>query len=89
MLKTFKIIYETAISSRRANQFVPLNHQIIFQGHPRLVKILAEINSPILGVEIDPLTNILVTFGAQHALYCAVRNILTSNDEVVVQIICP
>ncbi|KOB75608.1 Kynurenine aminotransferase, partial [Operophtera brumata] len=41
-------------------------------GHPRLVQNLSKIYSPLIGREIDPINEILVTSGAYEALFSAI-----------------
>lgn len=43
-----------------------------FQGHPRLVQNLAKLYSPLIGRELDPLNEIIVTSGAYEALFSAI-----------------
>lgn len=52
------------------------------QGHPPLVKILAKFFSRIVGHEIDPLEDILVTVGAYQALFSAFQALIDEDDEV-------
>ncbi|XP_061654922.1 kynurenine--oxoglutarate transaminase 1-like isoform X4 [Phyllopteryx taeniolatus] len=53
-------------------------------GHPRLVKSLAKFFSGIVGHQIDPMEDVLVTVGAYQALFCAFQALVDEGDEVIV-----
>lgn len=52
------------------------------QGHPPLVKILAQLFGKLLGRELDPMTNVMVTVGAYQALFCCFQAFVDEGDEV-------
>ena len=54
----------------------------LFQGHPRLVSVLATMYSPLLGHHIDGNTEITVTLGAMQALFMTCTGLLKPGDEV-------
>ncbi|XP_014375778.1 kynurenine--oxoglutarate transaminase 1 isoform X1 [Alligator sinensis] len=53
-------------------------------GHPALVTILARFFGKLLGQDIDPLTNVMVTVGAYEALFCCFQALVDSGDEVII-----
>ncbi|XP_041973759.1 kynurenine aminotransferase [Aricia agestis] len=53
-------------------------------GHPRLVQNLAKLYSPLVGKQLDPLNEILVTNGAYEALFSAILGHVDNGDEVIV-----
>ncbi|XP_013183310.1 kynurenine aminotransferase [Amyelois transitella] len=53
-------------------------------GHPRLVQNLSKLYSPLIGRQIDPMNEILVTAGAYGALYSAILGHVEDGDEVIV-----
>lgn len=54
------------------------------QGHPPLVKSLAKFFSRIVGHEIDPFEDVLVTVGAYQALFSACQAVVDDGDEVCI-----
>ncbi|XP_070845057.1 kynurenine--oxoglutarate transaminase 1-like [Chaetodon trifascialis] len=63
----------------------PLMHQYTRAfGHPPLVKSLAKFFSSIVGHEIDPFEDILVTVGAYQALFSAFQAVIEEGDEVII-----
>uniref|UniRef100_A0A8C6UG17 Kynurenine aminotransferase 1 n=1 Tax=Neogobius melanostomus TaxID=47308 RepID=A0A8C6UG17_9GOBI len=53
-------------------------------GHPHLVKSLATFFSRIVGLEINPFEDILITVGAYQALFCAFQALVDKGDEVII-----
>ncbi|CAG9783256.1 unnamed protein product [Diatraea saccharalis] len=53
-------------------------------GHPRLVQNLSKVYSPLIGRELDPFNEILVTSGAYEALFSAILGHVDTGDEVIV-----
>eukprot|EP01097_Dermamoeba_algensis_P008568 TRINITY_DN575_c0_g1_i1.p1 TRINITY_DN575_c0_g1~~TRINITY_DN575_c0_g1_i1.p1 ORF type:complete len:312 (-),score=57.81 TRINITY_DN575_c0_g1_i1:493-1371(-) len=52
-------------------------------GHPRLVKALSKLYSPLYSREIDPLNQIVVTVGASEGIFAAMQGLISPGDEVV------
>jgi kynurenine--oxoglutarate transaminase/cysteine-S-conjugate beta-lyase/glutamine--phenylpyruvate transaminase len=62
----------------------PLLHQYTrSMGHPRLVTALAKLYSRLIGRQINPMTEVLVTGGAYPALFCSVMSNVGQGDEVI------
>uniref|UniRef100_A0A8D1M919 Kynurenine--oxoglutarate transaminase 1 n=1 Tax=Sus scrofa TaxID=9823 RepID=A0A8D1M919_PIG len=53
-------------------------------GYPPLTKILASFFGKLLGQELDPLKNVLVTVGAYGALFTAFQALVDEGDEVII-----
>ncbi|KAG8512805.1 Kynurenine--oxoglutarate transaminase 1, mitochondrial [Galemys pyrenaicus] len=53
-------------------------------GYPPLTKILASFFGKLLGQEIDPLSNVLVTVGAYGALFTTFQALVDKGDEVII-----
>lgn len=54
----------------------------IRQGYPPLTEILASFFGKLLGQELDPRKNVLVTVGAYGALFTAFQALVDEGDEV-------
>lgn len=67
---------QTAIS-------MDLNQYARAAGHPRLVRALAGVYGPLLGYELDPLAEIVVTVGATEAIFATVQALVEPGDEVI------
>ncbi|KAL9826972.1 kynurenine--oxoglutarate transaminase 3-like [Geothlypis trichas] len=53
-------------------------------GHPPLVKVLAQFFEKLLGRDLDPMTNVMVTVGAYQALFCCFQALVDEGDEVII-----
>lgn len=53
-------------------------------GHPRLVQALGKLYSQLVGRELNPMTEILVTSGAYEALYASIQGHVDEGDEVII-----
>ena len=74
------LIIDAAIEALRAgqNQYAPL------PGVPVLREAIAEHQRRLYGIEIDPATEVQVTFGATEALAAALLALVKAGDEVLV-----
>ncbi|XP_048200231.1 kynurenine--oxoglutarate transaminase 1 isoform X1 [Perognathus longimembris pacificus] len=61
-----------------------LNQYTMAFGYPPLTRILADFFGKLLGQELDPLTNVLVTVGAYGALFTAFQALVDEGDEVII-----
>lgn len=57
-------------------------HPTVLQGYPPLTKILAHFFGKLLGQDIDPQSNVLVTVGAYGALFSTFQALVDEGDEV-------
>ncbi|XP_065918006.1 kynurenine--oxoglutarate transaminase 3-like isoform X2 [Dysidea avara] len=63
----------------------PLIHQYTrSQGHPRLVKALANMFSKVYNRDIDGMSEIITTIGSYNALFYSFQSFVHPGDEVVV-----
>lgn len=53
-------------------------------GHPRLVKVISELYSKLLGHPIDAMKEILITIGAYESLYCIINAFIDEGDEAII-----
>lgn len=53
-------------------------------GHPALVKNLSRLYSPIMGKDIDPMSDIIVTVGAYGSLFAIIQAYIEPGDELVI-----
>lgn len=60
-----------------------LNQYTRMQGHPRLVKALANTYSPLFGRELDPMNDILVTVGATEGIFAVISALVNPGEEVI------
>lgn len=60
-----------------------LNQYARGAGHPRLVQRLAQTYSPLIGRELDPLGEIVITTGATEAIFGAIQALVNPGDEVL------
>ncbi|KAJ8875081.1 hypothetical protein PR048_022972 [Dryococelus australis] len=53
-------------------------------GHPRLVNVLAKLYSQLVGRQLNPLSEVLVTAGAYEALFATILGHTGPGDEVII-----
>lgn len=70
---------------RAAQQAVAadLNQYARSAGHPRLVKAVAAVYSPLFGRDLDPMTEIVVTDGATEGIFATIQALVEPGDEVI------
>ncbi|XP_049751555.1 kynurenine--oxoglutarate transaminase 1 isoform X2 [Elephas maximus indicus] len=61
-----------------------LNQYTTAFGYPPLTKVLAGFFGKLLGQEMEPLKNVLVTVGAYGALFTAFQALVDEGDEVII-----
>ncbi|KAH3799290.1 kynurenine--oxoglutarate transaminase 3-like isoform X2 [Dreissena polymorpha] len=63
----------------------PLIHQYTRSyGNPHLVTTLAKLYGPIMGREIDPMTEVMVSCGAFGILFSTIQGLINPGDEVII-----
>lgn len=53
-------------------------------GHPDLVKAVAEVYGPKIGRKLNPMTEVMITQGANGALNLSMQTFIKKEDEVVI-----
>lgn len=56
----------------------------ILQGHKRLVDALATLYSKVTGIDIDPMSEVVVSTGASGVLYTTLHAYVDTDDEVII-----
>lgn len=54
------------------------------QGHPRLVNAIAALYSKLIGREINPFKEVLITSGAYEALFATISGHISPGDEAII-----
>ncbi|KAF5297479.1 hypothetical protein FQA39_LY12073 [Lamprigera yunnana] len=63
---------------------VSLHQSTRYFGHPRLVKALAQLYSPLMKQNIDPYQDIVITAGGFASLYSVITGFVQPGDEVII-----
>lgn len=61
-----------------------LNQYTRGYGHPRLVNAISDLYSKLIGRQINPQTEVLVTIGAYESIFCIINAFIDKDDEVIV-----
>ena len=69
-------------ATTRLNDYRSCLFTVAVKGHPALVTILAQFFGRLVGHEIHPLEDVLVTVGAYQALFCTFQALVDEGDEV-------
>lgn len=75
-----KALSEASVSTTN----VLLNQYTRSFGHPRLANALSKVYSKVVGREINPMTEVLVTAGAYEALFVTIMGLVNPGDEVII-----
>ncbi|XP_039270384.2 kynurenine--oxoglutarate transaminase 3-like isoform X1 [Styela clava] len=73
-----------ALANATAGDRHILNQYTRGHGHPRLVNAISKLFSPLMGRDIDPLNEVIVTTGAYGALFCSFQAFIEDGDEVII-----
>jgi len=60
-----------------------LNQYTRSAGHPRLVKALAAVYSPLFRRTLDPMDEIVITVGATEGIFATIQALVDPGDEVI------
>jgi len=60
-----------------------LNQYARSAGHPRLVRALAALYSPLFDRDLDPMSEIVVTVGATEGIFATIQALVEPGDEVI------